>query len=284
MQDSRIADFFAEEHIEYYAALAYQDCRETAPGIMARESFTPRSVLLFLLPYYAGETDNLSRYAAARDYHIAIREVGERLIDRLRACYPDAAFHTYGDHSPIDECHAARIAGLGVGGDNGLLINERYGSYVFIADVVTDLDPQTLGAVSPCEPGTCEHCGACRAACPTGVLRGESFHGRMVCLSAITQRKGELEPHEIALMRQCHTVWGCDACQSCCPHNRQPVASPLAFFHESRTPRLTYAQIAAMPDGEFAERAYAWRKRRTLLRNLAAYEAGDEGASEMKSR
>ena len=38
----------------------------------------------------------------------------------------------------------------------------------------------------------CEHCGACKRACPTGILRGEGVD----CLSAITQKKGTLEDSE----------------------------------------------------------------------------------------
>lgn len=264
--DARIREFFQSEHIEYYAALNYRDLKETAPQILARETFVPRSVLLFLLPYYAGECENISRYAASLDYHRIIRQVGERLTSLLKELYPDAAFHTYGDHSPIDERHAALIAGLGIAGDNGLLINETYGSYVFIADVLTDLSPETLGATPPAEIRHCLHCGACRRMCPTGILRGEGSD----CLSAITQRKGDLTENEIALMKRMNTVWGCDECQCHCPYNREPKLTPISFFYEERTPCLTSDLLAGMNKEDFQKRAYAWRGRKTVERNLKA--------------
>lgn len=260
-----LAEFFDSEKIEYRAVLDYAQTRVINADIMEREHFTPRSVILFLLPYYAGECENLSRYAAARDYHLAIRDVSERLIAVLRESFPDCSAKGYGDHSPIDERDAALSAGLGVLGDSGLLINESYGTYIFIADVVTDIPPEQLADDFSAKPHRgCISCGACKRACPTGVLRGESFD----CLSAITQRKGELSDSEVDLMRKFNTVWGCDLCQSSCPYNKEPKTTPITFFLEDRITRLTSDRLASMSKAEFNERAFAWRGRRTVERNL----------------
>jgi epoxyqueuosine reductase len=260
-----LKDFFESRGIEFYAVLDYSLARETNHAIMERESFTPRSVILFLLPYYAGECENLSRYAAARDYHLAIREYTGALIGTLRELYPESSAKGYGDHSPIDERDAALSAGLGILGDSGLLINEKYGTYVFIADVVSDISPEELGESGAAHPHAhCISCGACKRACPTGVLRGESLD----CLSAITQRKGELSDSEVEMMRKFNTVWGCDLCQSSCPYNKEPQITPIAFFREERITCLTSERLAEMSKAEFNERAFAWRGRKTVERNL----------------
>ena len=262
--NERIIEFFEKEGIECFAALSYSDCRETNAQIIGREAFTPRSVILFLLPYYTGKTENLSCYAASFDYHIIIKDITARLSALISEIYDGASCKGYGDHSPIDECHAALIGGLGVIGDNGLLINEKYGSYVFIGDVVTDVDPMLIGAEAPKSIKQCEHCGRCRAACPTGILGGQGSD----CLSAITQRKGELSDFEISLMKEHNTVWGCDECQSCCPHNFSPRITPIEFFHRERIPLLTSEVLAGMTKAEFNLRAFAWRGRKTVERNL----------------
>ena len=260
-----LVDFFESENIEYRAVLDFSHVRIINSALMERENFTPRSVIIFLLPYYAGECENLSRYAAACDYHISIRGVTDRLISRLKKLFPDCSAKGYGDHSPIDERHAALSAGLGILGDSGLLINEKYGTYVFIADVLTDIPPEEIGERGDAlAHGHCISCGACKAACPTGMLRGE----RSKCLSAITQKKGELTDSEVELMRKFNTVWGCDLCQISCPYNKEPKITPIAFFREDRITRLTSERLAEMSKEQFLERAFAWRGKKTVERNL----------------
>ena len=261
---TKLKEYFSSVNIEYFSVLSYADCVETSKRIMDRESFKPKSVIIYLLPYYAGECDNLSIYASSLDYHLAIKEINAGLEVLLKETFGDAGVKGYGDHSPIDERHAALIGGLGIQGDNGLLINEKYGSFIFMGDMVTDINPDLLGAEPPKAYGRCEGCGACKKACPTGILRGEGND----CLSAITQRKGELSKEEIALMIKHNTVWGCDLCQTSCPHNKNPRITPIEFFHRERIPHLTKDILASMSDEDFEKRAFAWRKRKTIERNL----------------
>lgn len=255
---------FSDHRVEYFSALDYSRCIETGERIRERAGFAPRSVIVYLLPYYTGECRNISRYAASLDYHMAIREIGESVISVLKSEYPEASFYPFGDHSPIDERHAALISGLGIAGDNGLLINEKYGSYVFIGDILTDLSPEVLGAVEPRRPVRCESCGACRLACPTGILRGEGHD----CLSSITQRKGELTKAEMSLMREYNTAWGCDECQSACPHNASPTQTPIEFFYRERIDELTPELLSGMDRESLRRRAFGWRGRAVVRRNL----------------
>ncbi len=254
--------------IDCYGALSIDSTDIINGRLLEREGFSPRSVLMFAVPYYAGETVNLSRYAAAKDYHIILKTITERLIAGIKEKYPEAHAKGYGDHSPIAERAAALRAGLGILGDNGLIIHEKYGTYIFIGDVITDLPPEALFAKPPLPIRTCEHCGKCRAACPTGILRGAGDN----CLSAITQRKGALAEEEIALMRRYNTVWGCDECQTACPHNISPMVTPISFFKENLIPHLTGEILSGMSDEDFAARAFAWRGRATVERNLRAFE------------
>lgn len=261
---SKLKEYFSSFNIEYFSVLSYEDCIETNKRIMDRESFEPKSVIIYLLPYYAGSAENLSIYATSLDYHLAIKEINSGLENLLRSCFDNINLKGYGDHSPIDERHAALIGGLGIQGDNGLLINEKYGSFIFMGDLVTDISPEILGAEPPKAYKKCEGCGACKRACPTGILCGEGSD----CLSAITQRKGELTEDEKALMIKHNTLWGCDLCQTSCPHNKNPRVTPVEFFHRDRIPCLTREVLDAMSDEDFEKRAFAWRKRKTIERNL----------------
>ena len=261
---SKLDKYFSSVNIEYYAVLSYADTREINKRIIDREGFEPKSVIIYLLPYYAGKTENLSIYAASLDYHLAIREINAGLEKVLKENFADAKVKGYGDHSPIDERHAALISGLGIAGDNGLIINEKYGSYVFLGDMISDISPDLLGAITPMEYARCSGCGACKRACPTGILRGEGDD----CLSAITQRKGTLTDQESEMMRRYNTLWGCDICQNACPHNRSPRLTPVEFFYRDRIPTLTHEILDNMSDDDFELRAFAWRKRKTVERNL----------------
>ena len=259
-----LISFFAERKIEYFSAVAYSECREIAGEIIEREGFAPKSVILFLLPYYVSDGENISTYATSLDYHIILREITSELCSLLKELYPTASARGYGDHSPIDERHAALISGLGIKGDNGLLISEKYGSYIFLGDVVTDIPPEDIGAVAPSEVRECLHCGACVSACPTGILCGRGND----CLSAITQRKGELSVEERELMLKYGTAWCCDECQRACPYNRTPTETPIEFFHRERITVLTRDLVDSMDKSTLRARAFGWRGRAVLERNL----------------
>ena len=260
-----ILGFFRENKIEYFGAVPYADLYEISPEIIKREDITPKSVIVFLLPYFVSRPENISVYAASLDYHIILRKVTDGLISLLSELYPENRFVGYGDHSPIDEVSAALKCGLGLRGDSGLFINEKYGSYVFIGDVVTDISPDKLRAISlPIRE--CIHCKRCINACPTGILRGESSE----CLSAITQKKGELSEDEIALMKRCNTVWGCDFCQSTCPYNENAQKTPIEFFYTDRIECLTSDILSSLDKKTLRARAFGWRGRSVVERNLKA--------------
>ena len=270
-----LKEIFNSVGIEYFAAVDYAECKTVNGRLEQRLPFEPKTVLVFLVPYHTGECVNISRYAASRDYHIIIGEICEKLIAELKKQYPVSSFAGFSDHSPIDERGCALRGGLGFIGENGLLINEKYGSYVFLGDIVSDIPKDVLGIspIAPTDAQKCLGCGACRRACPTGFLRGESRE----CLSAITQRKGELTESEMALMVKYNTVWGCDVCQSVCPHNATAAKTPIAGFYEGRIEELTRNLLNAMTEEQFRERAFAWRGRAVVERNLEIYETAKKG-------
>ena len=270
--DTILNKIFAEEGIEYLSVVDYKECRSINPRLESKIPFTPSSVIVFVLPYYTGECENISRYAASLDYHIIIGEITGKIIEKLKKSYPVSNFVGVGDHSPIDERDCALKGGLGFIGDNGLIINEKYGSYVFLGDIICDLHPDELrkgvNHTLKNENTECCHCGACKKNCPTGILRGESSD----CLSAITQRKGELSESDITLMKKYNTVWGCDVCQSCCPHNKNPKKTPIDIFYRERIQRLDMKILNSMTEDEFKRRAFSWRGRAVVERNLKLFD------------
>lgn len=260
---------FRRENIRHYTAIPFEACRVLHPRMLAKLSFVPRTAIMFLIPYYGTETVNVSRYAAGGDYHHYIKEFFAFSTPLLQLHSHGCHFAGFCDHSPIDERHAAAKAGLGIIGDNGLLINGEHGSFVFIAEWLTDAPPEAFTYTEPMEIGTCEHCGACARACPSGVLPGTT---RRRCLSAVTQKKSELTEEEVELIRKNGTAWGCDACQTACPHNKRIIEerkfTPVQWFTRYHIPCMTSEILSHMPDEEYALRPFSFRKREVLERNL----------------
>lgn len=266
--NKKITDYFKDNKIEYFAALDYKEQREINPHLRERLDFDARSVIIYLVPYYAGACGNLSLYAGSLDYHIILSELGDGLVNLIKTEYNGANAARFGDRSPIDERYTAVTGGLGILGKNGLVINERYGSYVFIGEVLTDIPPEVLGVKKLLSPSYCKGCGACLSACPTGALSGCGE-----CLSAITQKKGELSESDAELIVRCNTVWGCDACQTACPYNNEPRFTPIDFFYKDRILHLNSEALSGFSKQEFAKRAFSWRGRATVQRNIEIYEA-----------
>lgn len=245
------------------------------------------TAILFAVPYVmtadVGDPHrNLSLYAVPRDYHGYMKDLEATVVPSLREIYPDVTFALFADHSPILEVDAAARAGLGVLGINGLLLTPAYGSFVFIGELVTSADYTAVTGEAippfPAEPPRCEGCGLCVAACPAGCRESD----RNGCLSALTQKKGDLTPEEASALVRGGLVWGCDACQLACPHNRAVIEdgrdTPVPFFREGRMIRVDAAALAAMDQQTFSQRAYAWRGRAVMERNIRLFH--DEPAGE----
>ena len=250
--------FFEREGIGFYGCVPYDG------SFLLREKYLSdrydglrRSLWAFAVPYYyPDEARNISVYAVPRDYHLYFEE----LFARMYESFPHVKMHGFADTSPFDERALAEACGIGVRGDNGLIINPVYGSYVFIGSIISELDPVDIPHIS--EGRRCVHCGACRRACPSPEL----------CLSRITQTKGILPPEHVELIREQGSAWGCDVCQSVCPANRAPEPTPIEFFKQDRVPLLTSEYIYNISDESFMGRAYAWKGKKCILRNLEILE------------
>lgn len=230
-----------------------------------------KSVLVFLFPYYQkSEPSNVSQYAQCLDYHHVVssylKEVEERLIRHV----PTAKMAIQVDSTPLWERYMAWRAGLGVIGKNHCLIHPTYGSYCFIGSIVTDLDLPTSTPLS----GSCMNCHACLRTCPGSCL-GEKEDFRL-CRSYLTQKKGDLAETEAAVLRQSPLIFGCDSCQTCCPHNRHIPNTPIPEFQSPRKGYITKEELESLSNREFSlyykPFSLGWRGKKVLLRNLLILE------------
>jgi len=259
-ENAKVSRIMAEkgitEHgfVSFSSVLPLLECRAKS-----RLPNPSNSVIICLFPYHVAEPEqrNISRYAMVEDYHTVVTKRLSEACDALSAAYPDHLFVPFADNSPIREVSAAVSAGLGMLGKNGLLIHPTYGSFVFIGEIVTDLNLDTEK-----HRAGCIGCGKCISSCPAGAI-GEAGVERERCLSHITQKKGSLSAEEEELIRRGKLVWGCDVCQEVCPYNRAIPETPFEEFRENIEPYVTYERI----DELVQTRAFGFRGDKVIKRN-----------------
>lgn len=201
---------------------------------------------------------NISWYAVVPDYHVIVKKILKNVVIKLQKMFLENYFDFFVDSSPIPEVKAAAYSGLGVQGDNGLLINPKYGSWVFLGEIVTDLELKCENH----EVKSCLHCGKCYAACPNPC----AFEDKTVCVSKISQQNGELTDFQQNLLKKANTVWGCDICQEACPLNQSAENTYLSEFKENV---VSFVQLGDYE--KLKDRAFQWRKKNVIERNIKLF-------------
>jgi epoxyqueuosine reductase len=126
------------------------------------------------------------------------------------------------DSRPVWERAWAARAGVGFAGHSCHQVVPGWGPGVLLAALLIDVElPPTL----PLDDG-CGTCARCLTACPTGALVAPGRLDARRCLSYLTiEHRGDIPPTlRPALGRR---LFGCDACQEACPHDRPDRADPV---------------------------------------------------------
>lgn len=223
-----------------------------------------------------------SCYAWGTDYHDLIRKRLKALAAYHRELFPSGHARGVVDTAPILERHHAKKAGLGWIGKNNFLINDEFGSWVFLSGLLST-EPLT-----PDEPGPDQKCGACQAcinACPTGALLAPCSLDASRCLSYwLGEHRG---PIPLELRPQVdNRLFGCDTCQSVCPANREAEKSTEeAFLPRPGQHPVDLVEILQITETQFEQRFTGTPIKRIgregLLRN-AAIVAGNRPTPSLK--
>ena len=249
-----------------------KECEKNVPFVSAApdERINPfyimenaQSIIVYLIPYKTGgERTNLSEYAKGRDYHIVSEKISKAVCEYLNSLGFETKF--FCDNGVLDDRYIAYLAGLGVYGKNGLLINKKYGSYTFIGYIITDCKVQR----GTRQKGSCAKCGRCIQSCP-GRAISESGICYEKCASYITQKKGELSSEEADILKKSGYVWGCDICQEVCPHNASAECTKIEDFTNNLILSLENEGLSNRKFmNKYKERAFSWRGAGVVQRNL----------------
>ncbi len=185
----------------------------------------------------------ISLYARGKDYH-DIMKPGLKALGRWMAASFGCDIKVFVDTAPLMEKPLAALAGLGWQGKHTNLVSRRFGSWLFLGVVLTDLE-------LPFDPPETDHCGSCDAclkACPTEAIQPYRMDARR-CISYLTiEHKDEIEPGLAAKMG--NRVFGCDACLAVCPWNRFASPSPHMKLAPRPLPR-SLAEMEALDEAAF---------------------------------
>ncbi len=273
-------EFFKEQGIEQYAYVPLSKCKIIKKYLLDKNGLDEScGAVIMLIPYRSRtEPKNLSVYASVRDYHKFTELLAAEGEKYIKEKFPRARFKFFADHSPIDEVHGACIGGLGFMGRNGLLINEKYSSFVFLCELITDMTPEEMGIESfkEAEMKMCLDCGECARHCPSNCMDERDPRPKTECLSAITQKKGELTDREAKMIVESGCIWGCDVCQNVCPYTKNAEYTPIEYFNEGVISLLTEDGLHKMTDEEFYSRPFSWRGREVIGRNLKIFSVKSE--------
>jgi len=243
-----------------------------------------RSVIVCALNYFTPHSQiddpdkgKISRYAWGDDYHDVVREKLNLLLSWIKSERPEAEGRICVDTAPMmDKAWAVR-AGLGWIGKHSNLITKDLGSWVFIGEIILNLE---LDADEDIVEDHCGSCTACLDACPTNAIVEPYVVDSRLCISYATiELRDPLLPTEITDNLE-GWFYGCDICQDVCPWNRFEQPTPESRFE----PRLDETvldlnNILSMTPETYAERFRRSAMKRTKLpgmkRNAAALKNGN---------
>ncbi len=248
--------------------------RDVHKRIRPQEIFPQaRSVVVGALNYFTPHqhhenpsTGKVSRYAWGDDYHDVVKEKLRSLLSWIREQEPQAEGKICVDIQPMmDKAWAVR-AGLGWLGKHSNVITQEHGSWVFIGELLLNLE------LEPDTERVEDHCGTCTLcidACPTGAIPEPYVVDSNKCISyaTIELRSPEL-PDEIQ-NNLSGWLYGCDICQDVCPWNRfeEPTNEPRFAPREGNV-NADLDEILKLTPETYATRFRGSAMKRTKLAGL----------------
>ena len=232
-----------------------------------------RSVVVVAKNYYtpaqhSGEqqTGKVSRYAWGDDYHDVVGSKLRSLLAWIKEEVPEAEGKVCVDIQPMmDKAWGVR-AGLGWIGKHTNLITQDYGSWVFIGELLLNLELEYD------DEQVADHCGACTLcidACPTAAITEPYVLDSNKCISYATiELRDESLPGEIANNLN-GWLYGCDICQDVCPWNRfEQVSNEPRFQPRAGNDNASLDDVIELTQETYAERFRGSAMKRAKLAGL----------------
>lgn len=203
----------------------------------------------------------LSRYSYNIDYHIVFKAILDEITKELNKL--DIKTHASVDTSFVDERYASYLSGMGFLGKNQFLINKDYGSYLYLATILVDINITK----NTFEYDSCKDCRICIDACPNNAL--DNGFDSNKCISNLTQLKKPFSNQEIGLINS--MIYGCDICQKVCPKNKDIDFHIHKEFEPSGIENINIEELLKMTNNEYIKvygnNASSWKGATIIKRN-----------------
>jgi epoxyqueuosine reductase len=225
-----------------------------------RKSFpSARSVIVVAANYYTPpghsdhpDTGKVSRYAWGDDYHEIVGDKLRALLTWIKAEWPEAEGKVCVDIQPMMDKAWAQRAGLGWIGKHTNLITEEYGSWVFIGELLLNIE---LEYDRDQVRDQCGACVLCIDACPTGAIVEPYVLDSSRCIShaTIESRAPEIRADVAAHLEG--WLYGCDICQDVCPWNQMtPATTEPRFEPREGNINAILSQVLELDSDTYASR------------------------------
>lgn len=240
-----------------------------------------KTIISIAFPYYHEEAEAMvdngfSIYTKRMDYHKVVKKYLGEIREYIESLGGKAL--EFVDSNALPERYIAYLAGVGFIGKNNMLITEKYGSYVFLGELITDLEMPCQEQRSHAELAEYKECGTCYNClkeCPTKSINPKRSNPN-ICLSYITQKK-DISDQEIRLLKG--NVFGCDFCQLRCPYNEVVESNILEEFQTLDYMNETAEVYASMDNAYFKEKisgtSCGWRGKNVIRRNAIIHMVRD---------
>lgn len=204
-----------------------------------------------------------SKYTRGIDYHIVAKKYLEKICNFIKSLGGKAEYFV--DSNALPERYIAYLCGIGFIGKNNMIINEKYGSYIFLGEIITDLYIEKSIPIE-CK---CGDCSLCIKSCPTNALEREKKNPN-VCLSYITQKK-HIDDEWMSKLGG--RLFGCDTCQNVCPFDKDADLSNLQEFKPLEfMENVDCDEILNLTKKDFNEKykltSCGWRGKNIIQRNM----------------